>query len=65
MLLFPICDCRLPIEEPGDAAFLFQLAIANRHSAIPWMAGRPRLLHIKKQLGRFLWSQAIPTWAML
>jgi hypothetical protein len=36
-----------------------------RNPKFYWMAGRPRLLHRKKQLGRSLWSQAISTWAML
>jgi len=60
-LLLPVFDCRFKnLTLP-----VFQFAIGIRHSSMCWMAGRPRLLHIKKQLGRFLWSQAIPTWAML
>jgi len=51
-LVFPICDCRLPIEKNTPYCTRLKSEIGNRQLAMFGMAGRPRLLHQKKQLGR-------------
>jgi hypothetical protein len=63
--MFPISDFAIADLKQLFSSTAYKSEIGNRQLAMSWMAGQPRLLHQEKQLGRLLWSQAIPIWATL